>query len=126
MATNYVQAGEKIDWNNDSGSAVSSGDVVVVGGTDDGMICIASTDIANGSNGTLYTEGVFEVAKVSGAVIANGEFVMWDSSASEFDDNQATAASGDVMDGAIAWEDKGSGTTTIKIKLRGCPGALTA
>jgi predicted RecA/RadA family phage recombinase len=69
-------------------------------------------------------EGVFTVPRVSGAVIAVGEYVIWDSSAAAFDDNAATPATGDVSDGAIAFESAGNGTTTIKVKLIGKPGVL--
>lgn len=125
MATNFVNVGDCIDWTNDSGSAVTSGSVVVIGGTDDAILGIALTDIASTATGAVAIEGVFEVTKASAAVIVAGESVTWDSSASEFDDNQATPASGDVSDAAFAVEDKGSSTTTIKIKLAN-PGTITA
>ena len=48
MATNYVNEGTVITYSN-SGSAISSGDVVVVGE----QIGIALSDIANGASGSV-------------------------------------------------------------------------
>jgi len=124
MATNYVQEGNTIQYT--AGADISSGDVVVIGSNGDAIIGVALVDIANGSTGSVAIEGVFTVAKVSAAVIAQGEYVVWDASVSEFDDNAATPASGDVVDGAIAWESAGNGVTSIAIKLTGRPGTLTA
>lgn len=123
MATNYVQDGEVIEFTNGA-AAKGSGDVVVIGSNGDALLAIALVDVAANSVGVAGVCGVFTVPKVSGAVIAQGEYVMWDSSAGAFDDNAATPASGDVSDGAIAWESKGAGTTTIKVKLVGVPGVL--
>ncbi len=122
MATNYVQEGNTIQYT--AGADISSGDVVVIGSNGDAVIGIALEDIANGSTGSVGIEGVYSVAKVSAAVIAQGEYVIWDTSASAFDDNAATPATGDVSDGAIAWEAAGNGVTTIKVKLTGRPGTL--
>lgn len=120
MATNYVNEGCTIDIV--AASDISSGDVVAVGN----LLGVAVADIATGETGALSTEGVFDVPKVTGAVIAQGETVMWDSSAAKFDDNQATAAAGDISNGAIAWEAAGNGVTTVRIKLTpaGTLGAL--
>lgn len=123
MATNYVQDGDIIQWTN-AGTAVLSGDPVVIGSNGDALIGIALVDIANGATGSVALEGVFSVPKVSGAVIAQGEYVIWDASAAAFDDNAAAPAAGDVSDGAIAWEAAGNGVTTIKVKLIGKPGVL--
>ena len=112
MSTNYVNEGNVITYSN-SGSAISAGDVVVVGQ----QIGIALVDIANGSTGSVAMEGVFTVAKVSGAVIAQGESVIWDASASAFDDNAATPATGDVSGCCVAMEAAGSGVTSIDVKL---------
>lgn len=112
MATNYIQAGDTIEYTN-SGSAISSGDVVIVGS----LVCVALTDIANGATGTLATKGVFDLAKTSGAVIDQGTEVIWDSSASSFDDSAFSASTGDISDACIAWENATTGETTIKVAL---------
>ena len=113
MATNFVRDGKTLQFTN-TGSAISSGDVVVVGQ----QIGIALVDIAATSGtGEVAMEGVFTVAKVSAAVIAQGESVIWDASASAFDDNAATPATGDVSGCCVAAEAAGNGVTSIDVKL---------
>lgn len=120
MATNFKQPGESLTYSN-TGSAITAGSVVVVGE----QIGIAAVDIAaTTGTGTVYMEGVFTVPKVSGAVIAQGESVIWDSSAGAFDDNAATPATGDVSNACTAWEAKGSGTTTIAVKINTSKGTV--
>ena len=111
MATNYVFSGCVVD--HIAGAAISSGDVVVIGQ----QIGIALGDIANGATGSVALDGVFSVPKVSAAVIAQGESVIYDLSALAFDDNLATPATGDVSGCCVAVEAKGAATTTIKVKL---------
>lgn len=105
--------GAALTWTNSTGSDVSAGDVVVVGQ----KLAIAAVDIANGSNGTVEFEGRYTVPKTSGAVIKQGEMVMWDVSAGSFDDNAATPATGDVTGCAAAAEDAGNGVTSFDIVL---------
>ena len=112
MATNKVQDGKTVNYSN-SGSAISAGDVVVIGE----QIGVAIVDIANGATGEVAMEGVFTVPKVSAAVIAKGESVIYDVSAGEFDDNAATPATGDVSGCCVAWEAAGNGVTSIAVKL---------
>jgi len=124
MATNYVQPGDVIDWLN-GGTDVASGDPVAIGSNGDAVMGIASVDIANGETGSVKLTGVFAVAKVDAAVIAAGEYVVWDSSAGGVDDNAATPATGDVSKGMMAIEAKGATTgETINVKLTGRPGTL--
>ena len=119
MATNYVQDGKVIQWTN-GGSAVSSGDVVVIGG----LIGVALVDIAGSATGSVQVDGVFNVPKVDGAVIAQGESL--DVSASKFDDDAATPATGDVSGAsAVAFEAKGATTDeTIAVRLTGVAGTV--
>lgn len=111
MATNYLQAGDVIDYT--AGADISSGDVVAIGN----LIGVAITDIANGESGAVRVDGVFELPKVSAAVIGAGETVNWDASASAFDDNAATPAAGDLTGGCVAVEAAGNGDTTVKVKI---------
>lgn len=120
MSTNFVQPGGTITWTNDTGSDVSSNEVVALGH----MICIAAVDIADGKTGNLFTEGVYNnIPKVTAAVFGKGDKLLWDSSASKFDDPDATAATGDIMGGAVAWEAGTNTDTTCTIKLT--PGNAT-
>ena len=124
MANNYIQPGDVIEWTN-GGTAVSSGNPVAIGTNGDAVMGVALVDIANGAWGSVAIQGVFDVPKVDAAVIAIGEFVIFDSSVGEFDDNAATPATGDVSNGAWAIESKGATTgETIRVKLTGFPGTL--
>ena len=121
MAKNFVKGDVKPrTWIN-GGSGVLSGDILVVGA----MLCIALGDIGAGESGEVATGGVWEVAKADAAVISQGEFVTWDSSAVNFDDSAAVAAVGDVTLGAFADESKGATSgETIRVELVGHPGTL--
>lgn len=120
MTTNAVQPGNVIDYT--AGSTIASGDVVVIGN----IIGVALTDIANGSTGSVATRGVFTVPKVSAAVIAQGESLVWDVSAGKFDDNAASPATGDISGAAAcAWEAAGNGVTEMDVYLTGVPGTKT-
>ncbi len=111
---NFQQPGDIRDWTNGTGSAVSAGDVVVVGQ----QLGVAAVDIANGATGSVYFEGVFKnVPKVTAAVIADGEMVMLDVSAGAFDDNAATPATGDVTNAASAVGAFTNSDTTMTIQL---------
>ena len=52
MATNFVQAGDVIDYT--AGADIASSDVVVVGS----LVGVAHNDIANGSVGPVGVSGV--------------------------------------------------------------------
>jgi len=118
---NGVNEGESFTWTNGTGSAVSAGDVVVVGN----ILACAMVDIASTATGAVRVGYVFSVPKVSGAVIAQGESLTWDVSAGAFDDNAASPATGDVTGPpAVAMEAAGSGVTTIDVKLTGIPGTV--
>lgn len=122
MATNYIQPGEVLDWVNGTGSAVTSGSVVAVGN----ILGVALTDIASAATGSVQITGVFTVPKVTAAVIAQGESLVWDVSAGKFDDNAATPATGDISGApAVAFEAGTSSMTTLKVKFTGVPGTKT-
>lgn len=109
----FVELGDSLKYTN-TGSAISAGDVVVVGN----QIGIAAVDIAaTTGTGTLDMVGVFDVPKVSGAVIAQGEAVIWDVTAGAFDDASASPDTGDISTACTAWEAAGSGATTIAVKI---------
>lgn len=122
MATNYIQPGETINWTNGTGSAVVSGQVVAIGQ----IIGVALVDIASTASGSVGIKGVYSVPKVTAAVIAAGESLVWDVSAGKFDDNLATPATGDISgQAAVAVEAAGSSATTLKVLLTGVPGTKT-
>lgn len=125
MAKNYESDGNTIQWTNGTGAAVASGQMVKVGPS---MLGVALVAIASGATGSVAVEGVFSgVPKVSAAVFAQGEKLIWDVSANgalgAFDDSAATPASGDVTGGAIAWAAGANTETTCTVKLT--PGNAT-
>lgn len=117
MAKNFVSDGDVIPWINTTGNAVASGQLIVMGH----ILGIALVAIAAGATGSVAVEGVFTVPKVSGAVFAQGEKLVFDVSANSgagaFDDSAATPATGDVTGGAVAWAAGSDGQTTATVKL---------
>jgi len=124
MATTYVGPGDVVDYVN-TGSAISSGDRIEMVDTGTGLLGVALDDIAATTGvGAVAITGVFTLPKVSGAVIAQGGAVFWDTSANAVDDDQATKATGDFTCGT-AMEAGINGQTTLKVKLNGYATALT-
>lgn len=120
MATNFQQQGGTVTWTNSTGSSVAAGSVVKMSHT----LGVALETIANGASGSVAVEGIFsDVPKVSAAVFAVGEKLIWDVSAGAFDDSAATPATGDVTGAAIAWVAGANTETTCTIKLT--PGNTT-
>jgi predicted RecA/RadA family phage recombinase len=121
MTTKVVQDGGTYEYTN-AGSAISSGDPVKVG-TVSAFLGIAATDIAASTGvGTLIIEGVVTLPKVSAAVFAAGDQVLWDVSPTPnaVDDNSASPATGDFWCGtAMVAGANGETTATIKLNGRG-------
>jgi predicted RecA/RadA family phage recombinase len=119
MATNYDSEGKVVQYT--AGADISSGDVVVMGN----ILGVALNDIDNGDTGSVAIEGVFTVPKVTDAVIAVGESLTYDISASKFDDKSASAAAGDITGAAAVAVEAGVNLqTTIRVKLTGVPGTI--
>jgi predicted RecA/RadA family phage recombinase len=106
MTTNFIQPGEVIDHT--PGSAVSSGDVVVMGV----RVGIALADIEAGAVGAVQVSGVFELPKLSTDVIAQGALVYWDTTPGEI-----TVVVGSNVVAGYAVAAAGNGVTTCKVKL---------
>lgn len=120
MATNFLRDGEVEQYTN-GGSAISSGDVVVIGT----RLGVALVDIANGATGSVAMRGVFNVPKVTAAVVAVGETLTWDVSAGKFDDDAATPATGDITGAAAVAVEAGTGTDTdLEVYFTGVPGTV--
>lgn len=117
MATNFVQDGDVIPFT--AGSALSSGDAVVIGG----LLGVVISDVASGATGQASISGVFNVPKVDGAVITEGMPLVYDVSAGALDDSAATPASGDLVNCGIAVESKGTTTGESIAILLNVPGA---
>lgn len=115
MAKNFIQPGKVIDYT--AGSNITSGAALVIGV----LLGVALTDIASGETGGVQIEGVFEMPKLSTAVITAGAKLIWDVSAGKF--IIASAATGDLDGCAVAIAAAGNGTTTVLAKL--LPGNAT-
>jgi len=128
MATNIYNSNhmETRQWTNGTGGAVSAGDIVVMGALGDATLAVALVDIADGASGSVGVNCGVTAAKVSAAVFTAGESLIWDASASAFDDNQATAATGDVSGSCHADADGANLETTCNVWLTGQPATLTA
>ena len=104
---NYVKKGEVLDWNNATGSAVLSGDLVISGA----LAGVATTNIADGEIGAVALKGCFILPKATGA-ITQGAKVYWVTA----DKNVTTTASGNTLIG-VAAEAAGSAETEVKVTL---------
>lgn len=118
MAKNYKFPGGVIDIT--AAANITSGKAVIVGT----LLAVALVDIPNGSRGSAQIEGVFELPKLSTAVVAVGTKLHWDVSAGEF--IVAATASGDLENCAIAVAAAGAGTTSVQAKLTPNTGTLKA
>lgn len=118
MAKNYKFPGAVIDIT--AAAALTSGQAVIVGT----LLAVALKDIPNGTQGSAQIEGVFELPKLSTAVIAAGAKLHWDTSAGEF--IVAASATGDLENCAVAVTAAAAGTTTVAAKLTPNTGALKA
>jgi predicted RecA/RadA family phage recombinase len=90
------------------------------------ILGVALVDIAIAGTGAVAVDGVFTVPKVTAAVIAQGDSLVWDVSVGKFDDNAATPAAGDISGAAaVAFEAGTSAMTTLKVRFTGVPGTKT-
>lgn len=106
---NEVQAGKIMEYEN-SGSAISSGDVVIIG--ERVGIALADIDATTGT-GSVALDGVFLVDKATGTAWSQGDKLFYNSAGPNF---TKTATSGYVYAG-IAFEAAASGDATGYIKL---------
>lgn len=122
MTTVYRGRGDTVRYT-PSGADIAAGEWVDLGH----CLGVAIADIADGEEGVLAIEGVFLAPKVSAAVFAVGEKLIWDTSADsgagEFDDSSAVPATGDLTGAAIAMQAGLNGETTCLVKLT--PGNVT-
>lgn len=113
---NFIQAGHNIDITAPTGG-ISSGDGVLIGS----LFGVAQHDAAEGEAGVMTTTGVFEMPKLSTAVIAAGGKVSWDDSNARCD----APGTGKYPIG-VAIEAAGNGAATVKVRLDGIATAAAA
>jgi predicted RecA/RadA family phage recombinase len=105
MMKNFIQEGKTIEVTA-SGSAIASGDLVVVGD----MVGVSAVDIADGETGTVWLMGVYEAPKASPLVINQGDTLY-------FDGTELTkTATGNSFAG-YAHADAASADSVVLVKL---------
>lgn len=110
--TNFIQPGEIMQYSN-AGSAISSGDIVVIGE----RIGVAMTDIAATSGvGSVSMEGVYSLPKTTSQSWAQGVKLFYDAGTSKL----TTTATGNTPAG-YAFEAAGTNDTTGLCKLEAKP-----
>jgi predicted RecA/RadA family phage recombinase len=119
---NYVDSGSTVNYTNASGSTIAAGSIVAAGH----CLGVAIADIADGETGALQVKGKVTAPKVSAAVFAVGEKLVWDASAGAFDDSAAVPASGDLTGAAVAAVAGADTETTCTVVLTPGNATLTA
>lgn len=104
---NSVQDGKVIDFTEGGSADVKSGDVVVIGG----MCGVAAVDIPKSGTGSVYIEGVFEIAKAAEDV-AQGDHLYFDDSAKKL-----TKTATDNVPFGFAVKAAGALAETVNAKL---------
>jgi len=113
MAKNFVRDGDIITYSN-TGAAIASGDVVVIGN----LLGVALVDIAaTTGTGAVAIEGVYSLPKVSAAVIAQGETVVYKAGSGNIDDNLAALVAGDLSVGCVAANAAAATTLFVDVML---------
>lgn len=111
MANNSIGPGDILDYTN-GGSAIASGDPVVMGD----LVGVALVDIASGETGSVQIAGAFTLPKIAGTAWAQGDKLDWDASVGAFGKG-ITSAAGDVTLCAVAAKAAASGDTAGEVKL---------
>lgn len=103
---NYKHAGEIL--NHTAAANIVSGQPVLIGA----KLGVAVADIASGASGALAVDGVFELAKLSTDVVAQGALLYWDATNSRL----TTTATANTLVGYAASAASGS-VALVEIKL---------
>lgn len=106
---NYIQAGKTITATAPAGG-ITSGTGMLYGS----LFGVAATTAAAGAEVEMDTAGVFELPKLSTAVIAAGGKVSWDAANSRCD-----APGSGLYPIGVAIAAAGNGATTVKVRLDG-------
>ncbi|MGT2507906.1 DUF2190 family protein [Cupriavidus basilensis] len=103
---NFVQCGDTLTIT--APYALNSGDAVLVGK----IFGVAVANIANGADGEVITEGVFDVTALSTDTPAQGAVLYWDT----VNKRLTTTSAGNTRVG-VATVAKANGVTTARIRL---------
>lgn len=110
MATNFVKEGETLTYTNATGTAIASGDLVIIGQ----RVGVALVDIANAASGAVAVEGVFEVDKEASLAVAQGDLLYCNATSGELD----KTATAQTLAGYAA-AASATAATTVQVKLNG-------
>ena len=116
----YVSGPGSIPWT--ATSAVSAGDVIVL---NTNLFGVVKTDIASNEVGTVYVEGVYEMAKDGSVVTAIGDRVYWVPSGNPFGTTTGTGAASSSSSAGTnscigcAIETRAISNTTVRVMLQG-------
>lgn len=114
---NYIAKGEALSYTN-AGAPIASGDPVIVGE----ILCVAAVDIGTGETGTVGPVGCFQLTKLAGTAINQGDLVDYDVSAAGVTKLGAPAA-GDLVSFGYAYEGALAGAIVVNVVLT--PGTAT-
>lgn len=108
MAKNFVQEGRVVTVT--APYTLTSGQGCLVGS----LFGVALADIANGADGDVATEGVFDVTKLSTDVVTQGALLYWDQGNRRL---TITASTHKLV--GLATRADGNGVLTARILIRG-------
>jgi len=104
---NFIAKGDTLELTAPAGGVVS-GSPVLIGS----LLVIPVADAAVGEKFAGLAEGVADVAKLSSDVVVEGDKLNWNDT-----NNELQKATSDLDNVATAVEAKGSGETSVKVKL---------
>jgi predicted RecA/RadA family phage recombinase len=107
MAKNYIQEGDVLDYTA-GGAAVAAGAVVLMGK----RLGVILRDIAALATGSASVNGVWQIAKLSTDVVAQGDLLYWDAA-----NGRLTTTAGTNVLAGYAASAAGASTTTVNIKI---------
>jgi len=106
---NFIQPGDVVTVTAPTGG-VSSGDGVIIGS----LFGIATKTAAQGEAVELATTGVYDLPKLSSAVITAGARVSWDAT-----EKEVVLPDEDMYPIGISLVAAGNGITTVRVRLDG-------
>lgn len=115
---NFIKEGIALDYTNNTGADLSVGDPVRYG---DGMVAVCIVDIKNGNTGSVMTEGVVTLNKVSADDMTGSKRVFLDHANKRV--QLATGSDGGspalafVCAGVTVEGGAGNGAETVSVKL---------
>ena len=108
MTNNYVQKGEIMDYVNDTGSDIASGDGVVAST----QFGVAITSIANGATGSVAIVGVYRMKKDNSQAFTQGTKLYWNET-----NKQLTTTATDNKVAGHAFDAAATADTEVNINL---------